>query len=260
MQELITQLLRLYLPPGAPIPDGLEQHLEGRTTLDFALAANGATRAMVIPFEPGAERGDADSWQRLCGLAHALQDELGLPAPAVSVSGISGFRLWLSFAQPLPVARAQALYDLLRARYPALILTACSVDTPVQLPPCLQPASGKWAAFINPGMGASFADEPALEMAPPAIAQAAFLEGLDAISSRELEHAMGILQGSRGALLPQVVSHAPARVLNLATASVSPAAGVPDGLLLRDATLEDIVRHLHAMNIEPTFRHVLPPR
>jgi hypothetical protein len=29
-------------------------------------------------------------------------------------------------------------------------------------------------------------------------------------------------------------------------------------LLLRDATLEDIVRHLHAKNIEPTFRHLLP--
>ena len=27
-----------------------------------------------------------------------------------------------------------------------------------------------------------------------------------------------------------------------------------DGVLLKDATLEDIVRRLHAMNIEPTFR------
>jgi hypothetical protein len=30
-----------------------------------------------------------------------------------------------------------------------------------------------------------------------------------------------------------------------------------EGLLLKDATLEDIVRHLHAMNIEPTFRHLI---
>jgi len=28
-------------------------------------------------------------------------------------------------------------------------------------------------------------------------------------------------------------------------------------LLLKDATLEDIVRHLHAKNIEPTFRHLV---
>jgi hypothetical protein len=31
----------------------------------------------------------------------------------------------------------------------------------------------------------------------------------------------------------------------------------PKGLLLKDATLEDIVRHLHAKNIEPTFRFKL---
>jgi hypothetical protein len=30
-----------------------------------------------------------------------------------------------------------------------------------------------------------------------------------------------------------------------------------DGLLLKDATLEDIVRALHARGIEPTFRFTL---
>jgi hypothetical protein len=30
------------------------------------------------------------------------------------------------------------------------------------------------------------------------------------------------------------------------------------GLLLQDASLEDIVRWLHARHIEPTFRHRLP--
>jgi hypothetical protein len=30
-----------------------------------------------------------------------------------------------------------------------------------------------------------------------------------------------------------------------------------DGLLLKDATLEDIVQFLHAKNIEPTFRHLI---
>jgi len=33
---------------------------------------------------------------------------------------------------------------------------------------------------------------------------------------------------------------------------------VPDGLLLRDATLDDIVRFLHARGIEPTFRFIVP--
>ena len=34
-------------------------------------------------------------------------------------------------------------------------------------------------------------------------------------------------------------------------------AAVPHGLLLKDATLEDIIACLHARNIEPTFRHLL---
>ncbi|WP_229425031.1 hypothetical protein [Massilia sp. Se16.2.3] len=38
----------------------------------------------------------------------------------------------------------------------------------------------------------------------------------------------------------------------------APGASPNDSLLLRDATLEDIVRHLHARGIEPTFRHLLP--
>jgi hypothetical protein len=33
---------------------------------------------------------------------------------------------------------------------------------------------------------------------------------------------------------------------------------VQDGLLLRDATLDDIVRFLHARGIEPTFRFIVP--
>jgi hypothetical protein len=35
------------------------------------------------------------------------------------------------------------------------------------------------------------------------------------------------------------------------------AGAVADTLLLRDATLEDIVRFLHAKQIEPTFRHLI---
>jgi hypothetical protein len=36
-----------------------------------------------------------------------------------------------------------------------------------------------------------------------------------------------------------------------------PSAATPQSLLLKDATLEDIVKHLHALGIEPTFRHAL---
>ncbi|MFM9438398.1 hypothetical protein ACFDR9_005504 [Janthinobacterium sp. CG_23.3] len=45
---------------------------------------------------------------------------------------------------------------------------------------------------------------------------------------------------------PVVRAQAPERVV------------VADGLLLEDATLEDIVKLLHPKGIEPTFRHLIP--
>lgn len=39
---------------------------------------------------------------------------------------------------------------------------------------------------------------------------------------------------------------------------IAPGTGkISSGLLLSEASLEDIVRHLHSKNIEPTFRHML---
>jgi hypothetical protein len=171
-----------------------------------------------------------DDWPLLCTVANALQTELALPAPAVSISGKRGFRLWLSFEAPVAMATVQQfLAALHQAYFPDVALDAAA---PAGLPPFQHPESGLWAAFINPGLGASFADESGLEMAPPLAAQAALLENVHSISAPQLQHAMQLL--------------APA-----------PAASAPHGLLLKDATLEDIVRHLHALNIEPTFRHLV---
>ncbi|GGY15761.1 hypothetical protein GJV26_25980 [Massilia dura] len=256
MHELISQLIRLYLPVGGA-PDGLQQHLDGRATRAFDLVKDGAVRAIVLPFERPAGAG-ADGWERLCAAANALQGELGLPAPAVSVSGATGFRLWLSFEEPLPVAGAQRFLDLLRAAYRADAMPAAAgVQAPVELPPCRNPSTGKWAAFIHPGMGASFADEPALEIAPPLAAQAAFLQGLQSISNDQLRHALDILQRAPEQPAAPV---APAAKAGPKAQAVAHGGAVPPDLLLKDATLEDIVRFLHAKNIEPTFRHVLPPR
>jgi hypothetical protein len=178
-----------------------------------------------------------------------LQGELGLPAPAVSISGDSGYRLWLSLEQPVPIERAQRFLDGLRAACFAQVALEQGVDAPVELPPCLHQPSGKWAAFIHPGMGASFAEEPGLEMAPPLGAQAAFLDGLQSIGMAQFERVLELLARPAPAPAPGA-DPAPERLMT----------ALPDGLLLKDATLEDIVRHLHGLGIEPTFRHVLPPR
>lgn len=254
MQKLISELTRLYLPAGALSAQLLAQNLHGQSTHAISLSGgDGLTRGIVIPFDRMAEREDGEHWRRLCEVAHALQAQLGLPAPAVSISGANGYALWLSLATPAPVAQVQQFLELLHAAYFAdMPLRADAAVAPVELPPCRHPRTGRWAAFIHPGLGASFADESGLEMAPPFGAQSAFLEGLHSIATAQFLHAMETLRRAPGAA--PGVETAPAAL----AVAVAQRAVAPDGLLLRDATLEDIVRFLHAKNIEPTFRHLLP--
>lgn len=244
MDKLIAHLVRLYLMPGAASQQGLARHLQGQGTLSLQ-PVDGLTRSIVLPFDKNSkEQGDAH-WLALCVLASVLQVEYGFPPPAVSISGAEGYRLWLSLAEPVPVTDAQRFIDALASVHaPAVRVDAAA---PVPLPPCLHAASGKWAAFINPGMGASFAEEPGLELGPPLAAQAAFLEDLESIGLAQFRQALHDLSTPAG----------PAP--SLAEPVRPPAVPAADGLLLRDATLEDIVRHLHARGIEPTFRHLLPP-
>lgn len=244
MQKLISELTRLYLPAGAVSAEALAEHMLGKTTLAIKLTADdGLVRAMVLPFRKVIGGEEAQHWSLLCAVANALQAELGFPAPAVSISGADGYGLWLSLEKPVPADQAQAFLERLhQAYFPAVPLRPDALSAPVELPPCMNQASGKWAAFIHPGMGASFADESGLEMPPPIAGQVAFLEGLQSISADQFRHAMDVLQPAPSA----ASAPAPER-----TASTS-------GLLLKDATLEDIVRFLHSKNIEPTFRHLVP--
>ncbi len=243
MEKLIALLNRLYLMPQLGSPEALARHFQGLQALRTALASpDDLTRAIVIDFP--RLRGQTDQhWTNLCEVANHLQEAYGFPPPAVSIDGGSGYQLWLSLDEPVPLGDARRFVAMLRdAYFPELDL---GVAVEVALPPCLNEASGKWAAFIHPGMGASFADEAGLEMTPPMNAQVGFLEGLNSIGKALFFDALVAMKQA------DVPSQAPAP-----TAATAPA-HAPDGLLLKDATLEDIVRHLHAMHIEPTFRHLL---
>jgi hypothetical protein len=238
MHKLISELRRLYLLNDQRYDDeSLARHLRGEATLAIDLAnADSFTRALVIDFHKAAGE---QHWTRLCDVANALQTELGLPAPAVSVSGGDSYRLWLSLASPITTAQARQFLALLHKAY----FEDERIDlgrTAVEIPPCQHKATGLWAAFINPGMGASFAEELGLEMQPPVAAQAAFLEGLQSIGDVEFKQALDLLQQK-----------------HVITPPTATATTTSEGLLLKDATLEDIVKHLHAMNIEPTFRHLI---
>ena len=248
MEKLIAQLIRLYLMPALASNDEFAQHFQGQATSVALVSGDDLTRAIVIDFARD-RRGDPDQhWTNLCAVANRLQAEYGFPAPAVSITGASSFRLWLSLDEPVPLGDARRFLSMLRdAHFPNLDLQA---TTAVELPPSLNAASGKWAAFIHPGMGASFTEEAGLEVAPPVAAQVAFLEGLESIGKAEFFDALvSMKQGD-----------APAPPPALAAALPAAAPASRPGLLLKDATLEDIVRHLHALDIEPTLRHRLPPR
>jgi len=275
MEKLIAELARLYLAPESVTREVLASHILGRTTLAIKLTtADGLVRALAIPFRKIFGDGEAGHWDRLCVVANALQAELGLPAPAVSIDGASAYRLWLSLETPVPASEAQDFLELLRKTYfPGVELAPDAATAPVYLPPCLNPRSGKWAAFIHPGMGASFAEESGLEMAPPLTGQAGFLESVESIAEDQFRNALRTLE-KRQAPAPAAAPAEPvstaasdalaaeAFVLQAQSGAPAPsparAKTAPDGLLLKDATLEDIVRRLHAMNIEPTFRFLAP--
>ncbi|HEX8406813.1 MAG TPA: hypothetical protein VF670_19470 [Duganella sp.] len=259
MLKLIAQLRRLYLTGDQRYDDAsLERHLRGEHTLSVDLAdADGMARAFVIEFRKLPDDGH---WSQLCETANALQTELGLPAPAVSVSGGDSYGLWLSLETPVPATRLRELKALLHQAYFAQQETDLD-KTAVELPPSLHQASGLWAAFINPGMGASFADDLGLDMQPPVVAQTSFLEGLRSITAKELAHAFDVLGARPGAAegadaRPASTTTTTSRTTSTParTAASNKAGATPAGLLLEDATIEDIVRHLQERNIEPTLR------
>lgn len=208
--RLIGELRRLYLladqrcvgpaPDGGEIvatPEQLARMLGGERALALApVAADGTARVMVVCFEYAAD------WERVAALYQAVQEDLELPAPAISISGSAGFQLWFSFADPVAGHRLREFLGALRRNclrdVPAdrfrLFPDMDDVQSGSGLVPALCTQTGKWSAFIDPGMGRMFVDEPGLEMAPNMDRQADILAGLKSIEADAFAKALGILQ------------------------------------------------------------------
>jgi hypothetical protein len=160
------------------------------------LGADGMVRALVVGF---CRSGD---WALAATLYQAVQNDLSLPAPAVAVSGSTGYWMIFSLAEPVPHAKALTFLDGLRRNYlfdlPEASLTLrpdSGAATLMTLPPS-QLASGKWSAFIDPAMGGLFFDEPWLEMAPNNDRQADILAGLESITGDDFATALSLLQAA----------------------------------------------------------------
>lgn len=181
MDRLISELHRLFGLPGkhaqageepAPTPDA-----QGRHCL-FCVAI----------CRPG-------DWEHAATIFRSVQEDLGLPAPAVSVDG-RGFRLWFPLAEPVSCEQGNAFLTHLVARY-AADLPADRIETgaadPARLPPAQLAGDERWSAFIDPSMGSMFLDEPWLDMAPPPDKQADLLAGFARIEPLEFERALARL-------------------------------------------------------------------
>lgn len=140
----------------------------------------------------------AVDWESAALLWRAVQDELDLPAPAVSVDG-QGYLLWFSLAEPVDAQQARRFLDGLQARYladlPASRLQFGLADA---LPPCQLADTERWAAFIDPGMGSMFIADPWLEMAPNRNQQADLLAAFESIRTTDLARALTLLYPAAG--------------------------------------------------------------
>jgi len=150
-------------------------------------------------------------WRALGAVWRGVQADLGLPAPAIAVSGRDGFQLWFALAEDdLAPQAAEFLQALCRVYLPALKpseqaarlrlwprASQSAGDAPT-LPPQLV-AAGQWSAFVAPDLAPVFSEEPWLDTEPGPDAQADVLARLACISRSQLSAALVQLNGVAGA-------------------------------------------------------------
>jgi hypothetical protein len=198
MSTLPAELNRLYRSHehNTPNPPGAEPGL---------VAPDGTVRALVLELARPAD------WTLLSTVWRGVQTDLELPAPAIAVSGVDGYQLWFSLAEPVSTAQASAFLEALRGRYlsqvaPARIAMRPAVDATrpghirhALLVPALQAATGQWSAFVAPDLAAIFAQEPWLDLPPNPDAQAHVLARLQCIKPAVFQAALAQLHPAVGA-------------------------------------------------------------
>lgn len=123
-----------------------------------------------------------------------VQSDLELPAPAIAVSGIDAFLPIVVFARRARLHRPSGAHlEGLCLRYLSLVAPARLSIMPAvdaacpdkihhtMLVPALQPATGRWSAFVAPDLAAIFSAEPWLDLPPSPEAQARILSPLECI-------------------------------------------------------------------------------
>jgi hypothetical protein len=188
MSRLSSEISRLYLPTpslAGPSADG-----------SWCLSDDqGGTRAMVLELARPAD------WDLLGQVWRGVQADLAWPAPAIAVTGVDGFSLWFSLAEPVPVATASAVLQALRQRYLGQVpldrmrlLPEASGQARIQKVPCLHGRQDQWSAFVAPDLAPVFADTPWLDIPPSQEGQADLLSRLNSIQRIEWLRALDALE------------------------------------------------------------------
>jgi hypothetical protein len=175
MDRLLSELERLYLPRGT----------------------DSRVRAAVLQLlQPSAWDDVARVWQ-------GVQADLGLPAPAIAVSGSDAYQLWFSLAEGVAPERAQTFLAELRARYLAGVPPErVRLQPPDAMPPA-QVAAERWSAFVAPDLAPLFVDEPWLDHPPGPDAQADLLSRVVSIAPPDFERALRALTASAAPAVQQ---------------------------------------------------------
>ena len=219
MNRLQSELNRLYLPhaPGRPETDEQPSSL---------VDPSGRVRAMVM------ELARPPSWEVLSRVWRGVQTELGLPAPAVAVSGLDGLQLWFSLEEPIKAAQAHAFLGCLRLQFladtepsrvrlmPALDASAPRHERHATLVPACQEQTGNWSAFVAPDLAPVFADSPWLDVPPNEEGQATLLRGVEVMNQALFDAAVEKLGPSR--------HRSPSAAAVAASTGAVPANGRPD--------------------------------
>ena len=187
MNRLQAEFQRLYLACPA---DAAGQCADAAPS--GLVDAHGRVRALVLELARPAD------WDVLAIAWHGVQVDLGLPAPAIAVSGVDGVELWFSLAQAVDVTQAQVFLAALVARYlpdvashRLALMPAPDAASPTgavlhaRPVPAQQAQTGHWSVFVAPGLAAVFADTPWLDSPPDNDGQAKLLRGLRSITPAE---------------------------------------------------------------------------
>lgn len=159
------------------------QSTEGRVSM---LSSAGLLRTLVIHVHR------ASDWPTVANFLEAVQIEDELPVPVVAVTSAS-YQIWFSLERPVTLLDGQRivqrlgrhLADLPAGRVSLFPETSETVPL-LQLVPAFDKVRQRWSAFIDPGMGTMFMDDPGLDIEPNPERQADLLSAVKSISGEDI--------------------------------------------------------------------------